>query len=231
MESTVRSLQTQLDASNRKATTQEAILDQITTERDAAVGQLSVAWCTLEQLKAEIEDLKAENEGLKGRMGQINAIQQNQLQRFGAIRTNVEAPAMQYSGLQNQHGPTARLDNNTKTQRRDTKPTGESVHKDAGTMFDLSAKQDSINDMTRDRQQQLQIDEPQDTEDSVCEAPKSKGKCRSRMGQSPSTKTAANDETSKDLTYLSFVHVSLLAILDFWENANTFRIRTTRLPD
>ena len=49
-----------MDASNRKFNTAETILRNITQERDSAVSQLSLAYITIEQLKAENEDLRAQ---------------------------------------------------------------------------------------------------------------------------------------------------------------------------
>jgi len=215
-------LQTQIDALSRKASTAETILENITTERDAAVSQLSVAWCTIEQLKAENEDLKAGNDDLNARMGQMTNHHDNETQRWEAKKEAVQRKhekkieamkvrmgdaGVQSSGLQNEIASFSRFDNNTETQRCDAPQTAELAHKDVNTMFDLSVKQDAANDTTRDRRQHLQIDDSQDSEDSIYEAPKNKGKGRSQTKHSRPTKNAPNDETPKDLTYLSFIDV------------------------
>ena len=59
LRSSVRDLQASLDAAVRRSNTTETILRNITQERDSAVSQLSVAYVTIEQLKAEVEDLQS----------------------------------------------------------------------------------------------------------------------------------------------------------------------------
>ncbi|KAG8533216.1 uncharacterized protein KY384_001999 [Bacidia gigantensis] len=65
LESTVRALHKEVDASNRRATTAETILNNITRERDSTVNQLSVAFVTIERLKAENQNLREGNQALK----------------------------------------------------------------------------------------------------------------------------------------------------------------------
>ena len=71
LQSSIRSLQMQLDAANRKASTTETILKSITQERDSAVSQLSVAFVTVEQLKLDNASVMQENRELKARISQM----------------------------------------------------------------------------------------------------------------------------------------------------------------
>lgn len=220
MESSVRALQSQVDTSSRKVYTSEKLLNQITKERDAAVSQLSVAWCTIEEVKVENEDLKAENEDLHSRMNRIEAIHQDHMERCKAVNLDKEAPDMQPPTLQNNYASTSHFTNFAGTQQRNAKQTVQPIHKDANTMFDLSAKQDVAHDTTRDRQSHLQADDIQCNETAVDEAHKNKGKGAYQAKQSRPTMTAAIDNAAENLTYLSFIDVSLIFSVELYKIAN-----------
>ena len=82
LESTVKSLQTRLDAANRKVSVSEITIKNLTQDRDSAVSQLGVAFYTSEGLKAENEALRSENETLKGRLAQIEAERENETKNW-----------------------------------------------------------------------------------------------------------------------------------------------------
>ena len=64
-ETTIKTLQEQIEAAGRKATVAANSIRTLTQERDSAVTQLGVAYVTTEQLKVDNEALRAENEALK----------------------------------------------------------------------------------------------------------------------------------------------------------------------
>ncbi len=82
LESSVRSLQSQLDVSNRKASTFETVVNNMTKERDSAVSQLGVAYFTIEQLKSENNILATENRELKGQNHHLTASHENETQEW-----------------------------------------------------------------------------------------------------------------------------------------------------
>ncbi|KAH0560052.1 hypothetical protein GP486_003431 [Trichoglossum hirsutum] len=94
LESTVKSLQTRLDATNRKVSVSEITIKNLTQERDSAVSQLGVAYYTSEGLKAENEALRTENETLKNRLAQIEAERENEIKSWNkkeaALKRKVE---------------------------------------------------------------------------------------------------------------------------------------------
>ena len=69
LESSVRLLSSQVEASGRKATVSDITLRNVTKERDSAISQLGVAYVTIEQLKSENLKLAEENQDLKVRLG------------------------------------------------------------------------------------------------------------------------------------------------------------------
>ncbi|KAH0537485.1 hypothetical protein FGG08_005703 [Glutinoglossum americanum] len=94
LESTMKSLQSRLDTTNRKVSVSEVTMKNLTQERDSAVSQLEVAYYTSEGLKAENEALKAENETLKTRLAQIGAERENETKNWSrkeaALKKKVE---------------------------------------------------------------------------------------------------------------------------------------------
>ena len=102
----MHALEAQVDHSNRKATTAEAILRNITQERDSAVSQLGVAYFTIEQLKNDKISLRGENEDLKAQLGQLTTRREsdtekaNELKaRIGQLTINYESEAQKNDDL------------------------------------------------------------------------------------------------------------------------------------
>ena len=214
LESSFRTLQSQLDKSNRKVSTAETILKNITQERDSAVSQLGVAYFTIEQLKVENEGLKDKNSKLKARLGQLNGGREDETQvwmareearqekldrRTEAVRNVVEDNEMQPVGLQDETGFKSSHAEGPKQK------VGSSTHKEANTMFDLLPGGRNLVEASKGGPRTVQINDAQESEDSVHEAHKTSGIGRVRSPRK--AKNAQVDETSQNLTYLSFLEV------------------------
>ncbi len=223
MESSVRALQNQLDNSNRRVSTTETILRNITQERDSAISQLGVAYFTIEQLKIENEGLKSENSKLKTRLGQLSNEHENDTQKRTAKEeaprrkldrmTETGHSMMDESGVQH---PDLQEKNVSKARHTDSieRNVESSAHKKANNMFDLLPSRKDIDEHPKGGQRTVQIDDSQDSEDSLYEAPQAKGEGKARAPRS--AKNVQGDETSQNLTYLSFLEVKnplLLSLL------------------
>lgn len=214
MESSVRTLQIQLDNSNRKTSTAETILKNITQERDSAVSQLGVAYFTIEQLKLENEGLKGENTELKTRLSQLSDDHENKTQKWTAReevlrrkldrRTEAAQSMIEESGVQ----PSELQDKNI-VRGRDKEGAKRNVesaaHKHANTMFDLLPSRKNGEESSKGGGGTVQIDDSHDSEDSMYEVPKGKGKDKAQPPRS--AKNTQGDDTSQNLTYLSFLEV------------------------
>lgn len=216
MESSFRALQGQLDNSNRRVSTTETILKSITQERDSAISQLGVAYFTIEQLKVENEGLKDENNKLKTRLGQLSNDLENETQQWNnkeeALRRKLDRRTDTVRSLigENKVQP-SELQDKTASKAGNIEgiePTSESpTHKNPDTMFDLRSSGKDINEPSNGGQRTAQIDDSPDSEDSVYEAPTGKGKAK-RSDRSPrGAENAQAEETSQNLTYLSFLEV------------------------
>ena len=191
LESSVRTLQSQLDASNRKAITHETILRAITQERDSAASQLSVAFVTIEQLKTENQNLREENEVLRGPTRQLPMDRDITTKKSTVKGNTLGSKAARFNGFAQEPG-------------RQAEQPELSRRNDEGTMFDLTPRLEATKDTFRKTKQQARTEAPNDSEDSVYEAPQNKGK-----GKLPSkaivSHPAQNEESTRDLTYLSFL--------------------------
>ncbi|KAK4692475.1 hypothetical protein P7C71_g4741, partial [Lecanoromycetidae sp. Uapishka_2] len=160
------------------------------------LAQLSVAWCTIEEVKAENEDLRADNDDMKARISQTEAIMRRQS-----------------ATLEKNHASTSHFDSKPKAKPIYTQQKGQPTHKDANTMFDLSAKQYVTHDIDRDRQQHMQTDEAQQTKGSVHDTHKKEGEGRSQAKPSHAAKPIDTGDTQENLTYLSFIDTQEIAKL------------------
>ena len=213
LEFSLRTLQSQLDNSSRKTSTAETILKNITQERDSAVSQLGVAYFTIEQLKVENESLKNENDKLKTRLGELSKDHENETRQWTlkeeALRRKLDrrpeaVRSIKENGVQPPE-PQDKIGSRSSRAEGGVPNPESSPSKTPTTIFDLLPSRKDINECSKGVQRTVQIDESQDSEDSVYEAPKGKGK-----GNARSAGTAENaraDETSQNLTYLSFLEV------------------------
>jgi len=209
-----------VDASKRKYSTAETILKNITQERDSAVSQLVVAYGTVEQLKHENESLKEENIELKARIVHMSNDCEDGTQertakershrrkldtRAEVVKTMKEEPKAQKFGAQQASGPTKeRSQEFMETPGQYTKAL---ANKDANTMFDLSSSQYTKSVPAKASRHHVQIDDEQETEDSVNEAPVRRAKGKGPTKSSRRSHGVQDDEASPDLTYLSFIDV------------------------
>lgn len=222
----MRALQIQVDASNRKASTAETILKNITEERDSAVSQLGVAYFTIEQLKIENEGLKEENNALEARFGQLANEREDETHKWtvkeGALRRKLERRTeavktmMEESGAQNTRPqdigvPETRLHDQAGPSSQQRNHGEGYIHKNVGTMFDLRPRDEITKERSRSNAQHVQIDDSQDSEDSEYEPSKAHGKGKFPVNAASSRRPAPNqrEDPSQDLTYLSFLDVSI----------------------
>ena len=213
LESSIHTIQRQLDTSNRKVSTTETILKNITQERDSAVSQLGVAYFTIEQLKVENEALKDENKKMSIRLGQLTDDHENETQKWTATEQNLRRKLdrrteevrnmIEESRVQppEAHDKSGFKDRHSERVQPIIEPP---THRDTNNMFDLMG-QKNTDEASKGGQRITQIDDSQDSEESAYEATKGKGKGKAQSSRN--TKNSHVDETSQNLTYLSFLEV------------------------
>ncbi|KAL9635698.1 MAG: hypothetical protein Q9164_003295 [Protoblastenia rupestris] len=222
LESSVRALQTQLDVSNRKVSTAETIIQNVTQERDSAVSQLGVAYVTIEQLKVENESLKEESIQLKDRINQLrnardnetqqwatleNALQRKIERRTEAVKILREQTGRAVSRSQENKASTTQVQDQTHTSR--TSRNQHAAPKDDDDLFDLTPKH---HEMTGKSAQSIVSrfipEDDEDSNDSVEQRP-TKVKLAEKQASFNRLEDGETGDTSKDLTYLSFFDVRI----------------------
>ena len=215
----MRALQGQLDSSNRKTSTAETILKNITQERDSAISQLGVAYFTIEQLKIEVEGLRGENDELKTRLAQLSNDHKNESQPSAAKdegsghnldrRARADQSIVEETGVE-----PPKLPERNVPKTRHVESTGRgmesSTHRDADTMFNLHQSRKDVDECSKGGQRTVQMDDSQDSDDSMSEATRAKGKGKA---QSPRNANNVQEEPSQNLTYLSFLEVIIFFML------------------
>ena len=210
LETSLKVLQQQVDVGQRRYSTAETILRQITQERDSAVSQLGVAFLTIEQLKLENETLRDANNGLKARLDQAGHSVEHNSRNFNADRVlskkslapNAEGVQIktsetntQTSTSRNTDAPTSHAQDHKKTEKRQGKV---SDYEKFDAVFDVSARKDT---------EELQEDELEASDEFVHDAAEKKAKSKSPVLPNHRMDNTRYDDVSHDLTYLSFLDV------------------------
>ena len=203
LESSIRTLQSQLDASNRKATTTETILRSITQERDSAVSQLTVAYVTIKQLQAENENLREDNQVLRGQPQHISEDTEGAARKYRQANGAGNGRSIPPQAL-NQNSP----NKSTRFAKRSSDRVGsrQATNTKDNDMFDLTPRpQATINNSGRVAQQSVQ-QEADESEASVYEHTYTRRKDNTATQPTSSRGNGTrNAEPSQDLTYLSFL--------------------------
>ncbi len=212
----MRSLQIQVDASNRKITTSETILRNITKERDSAVAQLGVAYVTIEQLKDENEDLKARfgqetnNVDYEAKITRANnAHRKESIHGAKTGKTTIDDSIIEALSQDGRTAPPTRIrDHRGSLKEAGLKPTP----RDAGPTSDLALLQPKAAPSARGNATVTRIDDSLDSDESLKEEPRQKDGAKAKVGtkevSSGRSKTVEAHDTTRDLTYLSFLDVS-----------------------
>lgn len=212
--STIHALRSQLDASNRKATTVETILRTITQERDSAASQLSVAYVTIKQLEAENEDLKEENDMLKSSAQRLPKDHKDEVKtsRKSNVTNNGHraATTAEHARSSNEKVSPAKA---TRFAKHSSRHLHAEVAEtaDDGDMFDLTPKPQSAGNASRKTVGKDYDESSEGTDTNVNSLPHKKGK--GKLVAHPSSSRhdpieygpIENQESSRDLTYLSFL--------------------------
>ena len=217
----------------RKYSTTETILRQITQERDSAVSQLGVAFVTIEQLKADNESLKDENNQLRVRTGPSGdehreemknltakgkSSRKELLQRAEEVKSVAQKVDSHIIGPNLTRNSSSRAQGDMEMKRRAAETL---APKDVDTIFNLSSKQ-NVGKSQKEKNDGRMFD----STDSMDEVSQRVKKGKNLVQPSYPSQSIPDNETGQDLTYLSFLDVGndLLSLLDTIANSSLHRI-------
>ena len=192
-----------MDTSNRKATTTETILRNITLERDSAVSQLGVAYVTIKQLEAENEDLKEENRVLRGPTQALSEGPESTIKKSrGTINVGKDQTKAAHT-LNDQISP-AKSTRFTKRSNRHTSGTEAKSIADPD-IFDLTPRPHvPVDNLSRANQKENGVDS-EESEASIDEVPRVRANKDATKRKSSRFDRTQPEISTRDLTYLSFL--------------------------
>lgn len=189
--------------------TAETILRTITQERDSAVSQLSVAYVTIKHLEAENEDLKEENRILRGPTQDLS-------KGAGYLMKETEKG---HADKGQRSAPQALNDSPTKSTRfakRSNKPTSSANRKADPDfdVFDLTPKPTTtVHNLGASKQHNEQDDNLEESEASIEDGPRVRVDKTAAKRKSSRAGGAQTEQSTRDLTYLSFLDSNEVAKL------------------
>ncbi|KAI9841336.1 MAG: hypothetical protein M1837_000769 [Sclerophora amabilis] len=137
LESAMKSLQDRLDTANRKISVSEISVKKLTQDRDAAVGQLGVAYISSEEQKGENQALRAENDQLRSHIRRLTVERDDETHRWSkkeaALRRKVERRDEAVKEVREMTREIWEM-----RQAEKGRPAGVRFTKDEENMFDLS---------------------------------------------------------------------------------------------
>ena len=187
----------------------ETILRTITQERDSAASQLSVAYVTIKQFEAENEDLKEENDMLKSSAQRLPKDHKHEVKTSrkstGTNNGHRTATTAEHGRTSNEKVSPAKATRFAKHSSRHLRAQVVETADD-GDMFDLTPKPQPAGNAPRKTVEQDYDESSEVTDTNVNSVPQKKGKGKTLPHPSSSRHgPIENQESSRDLTYLSFL--------------------------
>ena len=232
MESTIRTLQEQTHTANHKNSMYEIAIRNLTQERDSAISQLSVAYLTTEQLKAENERLVEANMLMRSKFSQSKLGEETDTQHLTQREEGLYTKNQRRDrALEEPHeqsrkpvrpqraGPKASRDDGRSQEDRKTTSASE---------IKLPETHTGETEVLRKRKTRMVLEEYSESEttnDSIdgasIEVDQTDGHARplTREVEHPDTVHA----TTGDMTFLSFLEVRLTYIV-FWVSLTGSRV-------
>lgn len=216
LDNNMRGPQKELDASNRRYSTAETIIHSVTQERDSAVSQLGVAYITIESLKTENASLRAKTQELeqclpsydgksesagRQRYEQGPPVQQRSAHRKGTAKTSLGSQEVK-TGHRQQSEITKNRNVREATNQGITLQDNKVAISDDEELFDLSAK--PTRGLPNVRIQPTASHQETTTADRPTSS-YGKADAYSQKYESAPVTTEVNGDTSRNLTYLSFI--------------------------
>ena len=198
----------------------KARVSQLTVNHESETQERNGLKARIGQLTTNYESETQKNNDLRARISQLTTNYESETQKWTAkeeamqrkleeVKTMV-AKFSPPSGPESKSASAARSQALTEDQGLSEGQADASTHKEVDTLFDFSGTRRAANEMSKHVQQVTQVETTQETRHAPNEIPKGKGKVQGKE----SLRAASNqtDGTSMDLTYLSYVDVSLALI-------------------
>ena len=211
------------------------VLREENNDLKAQIGQLSVNHESETQekngLKARIgqvttnyESETQKNNDLRARVSQLTTSYESETQKWTAKEEAMQRKLAEVKTMVAKFNPPSAPERQSASAARSQAPTDgqdlnedqadASTHKEVETLFDFSGTRRPANDTSKHVQQATGFETTQESHHVPNEISKGKGKAHGK--QSPRATSDQSDGTSMNLTYLSYVDVSLALFLPLY---------------
>ena len=195
---------------------------QLTVNRESETQEKNSLKARIGQLTTNCESETQKNNDLRARISQITTSYESETQKWTAKEEAMQRKLEEVKTMVAKFNPpssvpgsksasAARFQAPTEDQGLNEGQANASTHKEVDTLFDFSGTPRAANDMLKHVQQPTQMEPTQESHHAASETSKGKGKAQGK--ESLRAISNQTDGTSMDLTYLSYVDVSLALIL------------------
>lgn len=200
----------------------KARIGQLSANHENETQEKNSLKARIGQLTTNCESETQKNNDLRARISQITTSYESETQKWTAkeeamqrkleeVKTMV-AKFSPPSGPGSKGASAARFQAPTENQRLNEGEANASTHKEVDTLFDFSGTPRAAKDMLKPVQQATHMETTQESHHAASEMI-SKGKGKAQGKESLRATSNQTDGTSMDLTYLSYVDVSLALIV------------------
>ena len=219
---TIEQLKGDIEALREENNDLKARIGQLSVNHENETQEKNGLKARIGQLTTNCESETQKNNDLRARISQITTSYESETQKWTAkeeamqrkleeVKTMVAKFNPPSSGPGSKSASAGRFQAPTEDQGLDEGQANASTHKEVDTLFDFSGTPRAANDMLKHVQQPTQIKTSQESHHAASEISKGKGKAQGKESLHATSNQA--DGTSMDLTYLSYVDVSLALIL------------------
>ena len=213
-------LTTHSESETQKNNDLRARISEITTNYENETQKNNDLRARIGQVTTHYENETQKNNDLRAQIGQITTSYESETQKWTAkeeamlrklqeVKTMVAEFNPPSSGPGSKSASAARLQAPTVDQGLNEGEANASTHKEMDPLFDFSGTPRAAKDMSKQVQQatQLEMEKTQKSHPAASEISNGKGKAQGK--ESLRATSNQTDGTSMDLTYLSYVNVSL----------------------
>ena len=195
----------------------KARIGQLTTNYESETQKNNDLRARISQLTTSYESETQKNNDLRARNSQLTTSYESENQKWTAKEEAMQQKLAEVKTMVAKFSPPSAPESKSASAARSQAPTEDqgvnedqadaSTHKEVDTLFDFSGTRRAADDTSKHVQQATQIEPLQESHHAPNET--SKGKRKAQEKQFLRAASAQTDGTSMDLTYLSYVDVSL----------------------
>ena len=211
---------TNYESETQKNNDLRARVSQLTTRYEGETQKNNDLRARINELTTNYESENQKNNDLRARVNQLTTDYESETQKWTAKEEAMQRKLAEVKTMVEKFNPPSAPERQSASAARSQAPTDgqglnedqadASTHKEVETLFDFSGMRRPANDTSKHVQQATGFETTRESHHAPNEISKGKGKANGI--QSPRATSDQSDGTSMNLTYLSYVDVSLTLI-------------------